>query len=69
MAKYNYRVIADDKTWSAEIIRKQTSKKIHVTRKKDKFTTEKEAVEWAKTELDSFVSILNERRRTAKLKS
>lgn len=69
MAKYNYRLVQKDKTWTAEIIRKQTSKKMFVTKQKDKFATEQEADEWAKAELESFVTTLNERRRLAKLNS
>ena len=63
MAKFNYRLVQNDKSWSAEIIRKMTAKKVVVTLKKDGFATEKEADTWGKSELESFVTTLNERRR------
>ncbi len=66
MAKFNYRLVKNDKSWSAEIIRKMTSKKMVVTKKKDNFATKKEANVWGKAELDSFVTGLNDRRRLLK---
>lgn len=68
MAKFNYRLVQKDKNWSAEIIRNITSKKTIVTMKKDNFATEKEADAWGETELESFVTVLNERRRLLKEK-
>ena len=65
MAKFNYRLVQNDKNWSAEIIRKMTARKVVVTLKKDGFSTEAEADDWGKAELDSFVKTLNERRRLA----
>jgi hypothetical protein len=66
MAEFNYRLVQNDKSWSAEIIRKMTSKKMVVTMKKDDFASEKEADDWGKSELKSFVKTLNERRRLLK---
>jgi len=66
MAKFNYRLVHNDKSWSAEIIRKMTSKKMIVTLKKDNFPSEEEADAWAKSELENFVNTLNARKRLLK---
>lgn len=66
MAKFNYRLVQNDKGWTAEIIRKMTAKKMVVTMKKDNFATEKAADEWGKAELERFVTALNERKRLLK---
>ncbi len=66
MARFDYRLVEKNNHWTAEITRKLTSQKIHVTKKKDDFITEKEADEWGRTELKRLVSKLNERRRLLK---
>ena len=66
MAKFDYRLVEKDNSWTAEITRKMTSRKTLVPKKKADFITEKEADEWGRTELKSLVSKLNERRRLLK---
>lgn len=57
--KFNYRVIEIDKSWSTEIIRRVTSKKFHVSKSKAGFTSELEAEQWGKQEVEQFVKNLN----------
>ena len=63
MAKFNYRVIQNKTSWTAEIIRKATANKTVVSTKQDDFATEEEAETWAKSKLESFVKELNEKRQ------
>jgi len=69
MAKFNFRVVKTDTSWTAEIIRKKTAKEVVVTKKKEGFTNESDAREWAETELKTFVTDLNERKRRASINS
>ena len=66
MAKFNLRVVQNEKGWAAEIFRKKTAKEMIVTRKQDGFSTEDEAKVWGEAELKSFVTDLNIRKRRAK---
>ncbi len=52
--KYDYRVTADNSSWSAEIIRRVTSKKTIVSKSQDGFSSEDDAQQWAKKELEAF---------------
>ncbi len=61
--KFDYRVVADKKTWTAEIVRKVTSKKFHVSKSKDGFATEADAINWGKLELKSLVQNLADRNK------
>jgi len=61
--KYEYRVVQTDTDWSAEIVRRVTSKKTVVSKRKDGFTSEAEAQEWGKTELKTFSQNLNARNK------
>ena len=65
MAKFNYRVVQKNTSWTAEIIRKATANKTVVSTKKGDFATEEEAETWAKSKLESFVKELNEKRLKA----
>lgn len=56
--KYDYRVAQDAMGWTAEIIRKITSKKTGVSKSQDGFTTEADAQEWAQKELKDFLKNL-----------
>lgn len=61
--KYDYRVVQNDTSWTAEITRRMTSKKTVVSKKQSGFATESEAQEWGKKELESFSKNLNERNK------
>ena len=66
MSKFNYRIVQDENSWTAEIIRKVTAKKTVVTTKQSDFVSEEEAETWAKKKLLSFVKELNEKRQQQK---
>lgn len=59
--KYDFRVQQDNACWTAEIIRKATSKKTVVSKRQDGFTSESEAQEWGQRELKTFLQSLHER--------
>lgn len=61
--KYTTRVTQVDDKWRAEIVRRVTSKKTHVSKAQDDFSTEAEAQTWADTELKNFLSGLAKRTR------
>ncbi len=61
--KYDYRVVQNDSSWTAEITRRMTSKKTVVSKKQSGFATESEAQEWGKKELGEFAKNLNERNK------
>jgi len=67
MAKFEYRLVEKDKTWTAEITRKVSARKTNVTKSKDSFASEKDATEWAKAELKALSTKVSERRRTLKV--
>ncbi|GIU19582.1 DUF3622 domain-containing protein [Shewanella sp. MBTL60-007] len=67
--KYDFRVVADGATWTAQITRRQTARKIVVSKSKQGFATEAEAQAWGETELKSFLENLikrNERKAKAR---
>ena len=67
--KYDFRVIADGATWTGQITRRQTARKIVVSKSKKGFATEAEAQAWGETELKSFLENLikrNERKAKAR---
>ncbi len=68
--KYNYRIKQHDQCWTAEIIRKVTSKKTTVSKKQEGFASESEAQKWAEETLKEFLQNLNDnnKRRSAKQK-
>lgn len=59
--KYEYRVVQDKDSWSAEIIRRITSKKTGVSKSQGGFATEAEAQEWGQKELKVFLEKLKVR--------
>jgi Protein of unknown function (DUF3622) len=61
--KYDYRVVQNDSSWTAEITRRMTSKKTVVSKKQGGFATESEAQEWGKKELETFTKNLNQRNK------
>lgn len=61
--KYDFRVVPNDKGWSAEIIRRATSKKTVVSKSQDGFSVESDAQEWGQRELKIFLHNLNERNK------
>ncbi len=52
--KYDYRVTDDNSNWTAEIIRRVTSKKTIVSKSQDGFSSEDNAKKWAEKELQAF---------------
>lgn len=56
--KYTTRVIEVEGKWRAEIVRRVTSKKTHVSKAQDDFASEAEAQAWAETELKNFLGEL-----------
>ena len=61
--KYDYRVVQDKNSWTAEIVRQITSKKTVVSKSQGGFATESDAQEWVTKELDSFLRNLRERNK------
>ena len=59
--KYDFRIDQINKTWSAEITRRVSSRKIHVSKRKVGFTTENDAREWGQQELTIFLKKLKDR--------
>ncbi len=61
--KYNYRIEQQGETWTVEITRRVTSRNIAVSKRKEGFSSEAEAEEWAQKELLGFVKNLDERNK------
>ncbi len=61
--KYDYRVVQADSDWTAEIVRRVTSKKTVVSKSQGGFKTESEAQEWGEAELKNFSQNLNARNK------
>ena len=59
--KYDYQITQDNSSWSAQIIRRVTSKKTVVSKSQDGFPTETEAQDWGKKELEAFMLNLKNR--------
>ena len=57
--KYEYRVMQDNDTWSAEIIRRVTSRVTVVSKEKEGFATEAEAQAWGQAEVETFLKKTN----------
>lgn len=58
--KYSCRVSQDGATWTAEIVRRASSKKSIVTKKQAGFASEAEAQTWGESEVTGFLKKLNE---------
>ncbi len=61
--KFECRTVQDKKTWTAEIIRRVTSKKFHVSKSQQGFIDEAQALEWGEQEIKSFVLNLSKRNK------
>ena len=61
--KYDFRVVQDNDLWTAEIIRRKTSKETVVSKSQAGFSSQADAQEWAETELKIFLHSLAERNR------
>jgi len=61
--KYDYRIVQLNTSWTAEIIRRITSKKTVVSKSQAGFSTESDAQEWGQVELKVFLQSLNERNK------
>ncbi len=53
--KYDFNLVLVDGSWTAEIVRKITSKKTVVSKSQAGFASEAEAQVWAETELKGFL--------------
>lgn len=61
--KYDYRVIKQKSDWTAEIIRRVSSKKTAVSKSQIGFATETDARAWGEKELASFLENLTQRNK------
>lgn len=61
--KYDYRITQDNTTWTAQILRRKTARETIVSKSQDGFTSEAAALEWAQTELKSFLKSLSDRNK------
>ena len=68
--KYSCHVSQDGTTWTAEIVRRVSSKKTHTTKKQSGFVSEAEAQAWGESEVKTLLNNLNksesEKRRAKK---
>ncbi|WOT04586.1 DUF3622 domain-containing protein [Shewanella youngdeokensis] len=67
--KYDFRVVEDKTTWTCQITRRQSARKIVVSKSQKGFETEAAATAWGETELKSFLENLvkrNERKAIAR---
>lgn len=61
--KYDFRAVQNNSGWTAEIIRRATSRKVVVSKSKSGFSTESEALKWGDEELKAFILKLSERNK------
>ncbi len=61
--KFDYRIVQDNASWTAEIVRRVTSKKTVVSKRQGDFKSEADAQEWGQKELKSFLQNLSERNK------
>ena len=61
--KFDYRVVQDKSGWSAEIVRRASSKKMVVSKSQSGFSTESNAQEWGQKELKLFLENLDKRNK------
>ena len=59
--KYDFQVTQDNSSWSAQIIRRVTSKKTVVSKSQDGFPSQADAEEWGQKELENFMHNLKNR--------
>lgn len=61
--KYDFQVIAEGETWSAEILRQASARKVVVSKRQDGFASEDDAKAWAEAELKQFMEQQIERNK------
>lgn len=63
--KYTCRIVQDNDAWTAEVVRRVTSKKSIVTKSQAGFATDDEAEAWGQAEVKTLVKTtnLNERNK------
>ena len=63
--KYTCRLVQENDSWAAEIVRRVTSKKSVVTKRQDGFVSDEEAEAWGLNEVKIMVKTanLNERNK------
>ncbi len=59
--KYDFRVIENDGSWTAEIVRKISNRKTKVTQRQDGFGSEADAQAWAEQAMAGFLKQQAER--------
>ncbi len=67
--KFSIRIVQENSSWNAEVIRRVTSKQSVVSKHQTGFPTEAEAQQWAQTELTSFLAKLSTRNRQRRKQS
>ncbi|MCP5142089.1 MAG: DUF3622 domain-containing protein [Gammaproteobacteria bacterium] len=55
--KYSTRITQTEATWRAEIVRRVTAKRSHVSKSQDGFTSEADAKAWADAELKAMLAV------------
>jgi len=61
--KYSSRVTGNEGSWSAEILRQASNKKVVVSKRQDNFASEDEAKSWADKQLEQFLQQQVERNK------
>ena len=61
--KFDYRITQEKSSWRAEITRRVTSKKTIVSKSQTGFTSEADAEQWGRQELESFLHSLKNRNK------
>lgn len=59
--KFDFRVVQKRESWTTEITRRVSARKIHVSKRKAGFATEAEAREWGEAEIKIFSNNLKEK--------
>lgn len=59
--KFDFRLIQENDTWTAQITRRMTARKTVVSKKKQGFESEAEAQTWAETQLQAYLDNLVKR--------
>lgn len=57
--KYSCRVIQNGSAWTAEVVRRVTSKRSLVTKSQDGLATEAEALAWGEKEVNALLKSTN----------
>ncbi len=61
--KYEFQVKQDNASWTAEIVRKITSKRSAISKRQSGFSSESEAQEWGQKELKALLQNLHEKNK------